>query len=101
VGESVALDLAVGFLSGAELVHSGDGSEYVVLRYDVEGGRRARPVETEGGGDNSRLGIGRSAGGERAHPSARGEGHKRVRMGRPICLVRGAKPGVQAPPSTQ
>ena len=53
--------------AAVELVHAGDGSEGVVLGDDVEGGRRARPVETEGGGDNSRLGIGRSAGGERDH----------------------------------
>ena len=53
--------------AAVELVHAGDGSEDVVLRDNIEGGRRARPVETEGGGDNSRLGIGRSAGGERDH----------------------------------
>jgi hypothetical protein len=48
-------------------VHPGDGSEDVGLGDDVEGGGRARPVETEGGGDNSRLRIGRSARGERDH----------------------------------
>ena len=51
--------------AAVELVHAGDGSEDVVLGDDVERGRRARPVEAEGGGDDSRLGIGRSAGGER------------------------------------
>ena len=51
--------------AAVELVHAGDGSEDVVLGYDVEGGWRARPVETESGGDNPWLGIGRSAGGER------------------------------------
>jgi len=53
--------------AAVELVHAGDGSEDVVLGDDVEGGWRARPVETESGGDNSWLGIGRSAGGERDH----------------------------------
>ena len=53
--------------AAVELVHAGDGSEDVVLGDDVEGGWRARPVETEGGGDNSWLGVGRSAGGERDH----------------------------------
>jgi hypothetical protein len=51
--------------AAVELVHARDGSEDVVLGDDVEGGWRARPVETEDGEDNSGLGIGRSAGGER------------------------------------
>ena len=53
--------------AAVELVHARDGREDVVLSHDVERGRRARPVETEGGGDNPRLGIRGAARGERDH----------------------------------